>query len=120
MSAVSAPCGNFDTAQLYGKQWKQVHCLAHMFWKSWKGQYLSTLQSRRKWAIDKPNVREGDVVLLKDSQAHRNEWPMGLVVQTIPSSDNRVRKVEVRIVKDGIAKVFLRPVSEIVVLLSET
>jgi len=120
MSAVSAPCGNFDTAQLYGKQWKQVQCLADTFWKRWKGEYLSTLQSRRKWTKDKPNVKEGDVVLLKDSQAHRNEWPMGLIVKVLPSSDNRVRKVEVRIVKDGTAKVFLRPVAEVVVLLSET
>lgn len=119
MSAVSAPCGNFGTAQLYGKQWKQVQCLADTFWKRWKGEYLSTLQSRRKWTKDKPNVKEGDVVLLKDSQAHRNERPLGLVVKTLPSSDNRVRKVEVRIVKDGTAKVFLRPVSEIVLLLSE-
>ena len=120
MSAVSAPPGNFDTAQLLGKQWKQVQCLADTFWKRWKGEYLSTLQSRRKWTQDKPNVKEGDVVLLKDSQAHRNEWPMGLVVKTFPSSDKRVRKVEVRIVKDGTAKVFLRPVTEIVVLLAES
>ncbi|XP_033978378.1 uncharacterized protein LOC117476110 [Trematomus bernacchii] len=120
MSAVSAPPGNFDTAQLFGKQWKQVQCLADTFWKRWKGEYLSTLQSRRKWTQDKPNVKEGDVVLLKDSQAHRNEWPMGLVVKTFPSSDKRVRKVEVRIVKDGTAKVFLRPVTEIVVLLAES
>lgn len=38
----------------------------------------------------------------------------------LPSSDMRVRKVEVQVVKDRTAKVFLRPVSEIVVLLSET
>lgn len=120
MSAISAPSGNFSMAQLYGKQWKQVQCLADTFWKRWRGEYLSTLQSRRKWTKDKPNVKEGDVVLLKDSQAHRNEWPMGLVVKALPSSDKRVRKVEVRIVKDGTVKVFLRPVSEIVVLLSET
>ncbi|XP_033979973.1 uncharacterized protein LOC117477426 [Trematomus bernacchii] len=120
MSAVSAPPGNFDTAQLLGKQWKQVQCLADTFWKRWKGEYLSTLQSRRKWTQDKPNVKEGDVVLLKGSQAHRNEWPMGLVVKTFPSSDKRVRKVEVWIVKDGTAKVFLRPVTEIVVLLAES
>ena len=91
-----------------------------MFWKRWKGEYLSTLQSCRKWTKDKPNVKEGDVVLLKDSQAHRNEWPMGLVVKTFPSGDNRVRKVEVWTAKDGTPKVFLRLVSEIIVLLSGT
>jgi len=103
-------------AQLYGKQWKHVQYLADTFRKRWKGEYLSTLQSRRKWTKDKPNINEGDVVLLKDSQAHRNEWLMGLVVKALPSRDTRVRKVEVRVVKDGTAKVFLRPISEIVVL----
>lgn len=82
-------------------------------------EYLSTLQNRRKWTKVKPNVREGDAVLLKDSQVHRYEWPIGLVVKASPSSDSKFRKVEVRIVKDGKAKVFLRPISEIVVLLSE-
>lgn len=36
---------------------------------------FGTLQSCRKRTKVKPNVRGGDVVLLKDSQAHRNEWP---------------------------------------------
>ncbi|KAL4006296.1 aggrecan 1 [Sarotherodon galilaeus] len=120
MSAVSAPLGNFSSGQLFGKQWKHVQHLADTFWKRWKGEYLSTLQSRAKWTVTRPNVKEGDVVLLKDSQASRNEWPMGLIVKTFPSSDKKVRKVEVRTVKDGTVKMFLRPVSEIVVLLSET
>ncbi|KAL4009046.1 hypothetical protein ACER0C_002898 [Sarotherodon galilaeus] len=120
MSAVSAPLGNFSSGQLFGRQWKHVQHLADTFWKRWKGEYLSTLQSRAKWIETRPNVKEGDVVLLKDSQASRNEWPMALIVKTFPSSDKKVRKVEVRTVKDGTVKMFLRPVSEIVVLLAET
>ncbi|XP_022062446.2 uncharacterized protein LOC127534576 [Acanthochromis polyacanthus] len=119
-STVSAPSGNFSSGQLFGKQWKRVQQLAETFWKRWKGEYLSTLQKRRKWTDSKRNVKEGDVVLLKDLQVSRNEWPMGLVVKTLPSSDKKVRKVEVRVVKGGTAKVFLRPISEIVILLSET
>ncbi len=38
-------------------------------------------------------------------------------MKTIPSSDNRVRKVEVKIIKEGSAKVYLRPISEVVLLL---
>lgn len=59
------------------------------------------------------------MVLLKDSQAHRNEWPIRPVVKASPISDSKVRKVEVRIAKDGKAKVFLTRSSEIVVLFSE-
>lgn len=119
MSTVSAPSGNFQMADLHGKQWKHVQCLANTFWKRWRRDYLSTLQGRRKWTDERPNVKTGDVVLLKDSQAHRNEWPVGVIVNTLLSGDKRIRKVEVRVVKEGTVKVFLRPISEIVVLLSE-
>lgn len=120
MSTVSAPDGNFSSGQLLGKQWKHVQQLADTFWKRWKQEYLSTLQSRAKWTESRPNIKEGDVVLLKDSQVSRNEWPMGLIIKTFPSSDKKVRKVEVRTIQNGNVKVFLRPVSEIVVLLAET
>ncbi|XP_041841212.1 uncharacterized protein LOC121639784 [Melanotaenia boesemani] len=120
VSAVSAPSGNFSSGQLFGKQWKHVQHLADTFWKRWKREYLCTLQGRAKWTATKPNVKEGDVVLLKDSRVSRNEWPLGLIIKTFPSSDKNVRKVEVRIIQDGTVKVFLRPVSEIIVLLSET
>ncbi|XP_055362121.1 uncharacterized protein LOC114849211 isoform X2 [Betta splendens] len=119
ISAVSAPSGNFSSGQLYGKQWKHVQHLADTFWKRWKGEYLSTLQTRKKWTDNRPNVQEGDVVLLKDAQVNRNEWPMGVVVKALPSKDNKVRKVEVRIAKEGTVKLFLRPVSDIVVLISQ-
>ncbi|XP_057694376.1 uncharacterized protein LOC130917223 [Corythoichthys intestinalis] len=93
-SSVSAPSGNFSQGQLYGKQWKRVQHLADTFWKRWKMEYLSSLQKRSKWTNNQPNVKEGDIVLLKDAQAHRNEWPMGLIVRTVPSGDNRVRKLK--------------------------
>ncbi|XP_056404664.1 uncharacterized protein LOC130296773 [Hyla sarda] len=104
---------------LYTKQWKQVQSLADIFWKRWRQEYLVIFQPRKKWQDDKPNIQVGDFVLLKDSQAHRNEWPIGLIVGTDPSSDARVRKVEVRIVRQGIPKVYARPISEVFLLLSK-
>jgi len=117
VSAVSAWAGNFSSGQLFGKQWKHVQNLADTFWKRWKGEYLSSLQSRAKWTETRPNVKEGAVVLLKDYQVSRNELSMRLIVKTFLSSDKKVRKVEMRIVQDGTVKIFLRPVSEIIVLL---
>lgn len=74
---------------------------------------MSSLQGRKKWTDAKPNVKIGDVVLLKDSQVQRNEWPLGLIVNTIPSKDSKVRKVEIKVNKQGTVKTFL-------VLLSQT
>ncbi|XP_044136507.1 uncharacterized protein LOC122928083 [Bufo gargarizans] len=119
MEPVTAPTGDFDLKDLYTKQWRQVQSLADIFWKRWRQEYLVTLQPRKKWQDDKPNLEVGDIVLLKDTQAHRNEWPIGLIVGTDPSGDARVRKVEVRIVRQGIPKVYARPISEVVLLLSK-
>ncbi|XP_067373333.1 uncharacterized protein [Channa argus] len=117
---VSAPPGVFDPNELHRKQWKQVQCLANSFWKRWRQEYLATLQPRRKWQAVGPNLEIGDVVLLKDSQAKRNEWPVGLIVNTFPGQDNRVRKVEVRVVKGGTPRVYIRPISECVLLIKGT
>lgn len=82
----------------------------------WKKRILPTLQPRRKWQSTHPNIKPGSVVLLKDIQVHRNEWPLGLVTQTFPSKDGKVCQVEV--IKPGGYAVFLRPITEIVLLLS--
>ncbi|KAJ8257165.1 hypothetical protein COCON_G00193170 [Conger conger] len=88
---VLPPTGEYDLKDLYSKQWKQVQALADAFWKRWRQEYLVSLQPRRKWHMDKPNLSEGDVVLLSDAQVKRNEWPVGVVVNAIPS---KVRKVD--------------------------
>ena len=38
-----------DPKDLLRKQWKRVQHLAAVFWKRWRGEYLQTLQTRRKW-----------------------------------------------------------------------
>lgn len=117
MTAVTAPPGDFDRKDLHQNQWKQVQCLAESFWKRWRQEYLVTLQKRHKWTDDKPSIQVDDVVLMKDSQAQRNDWPIGLVVKALPSKDNKVCKVEVKVVRQGITKTYIRPISELVFLM---
>ena len=113
---LSAPIGDFDANDLSNKHWKRVQGLADAFWKRWRHEYLTTLQPRKKWHSERRNLQVGDVVLLKDSQVKRTEWPTGLVVKTVPGQDARVRKVEVKVVKQGTPKVYLRPISEVILL----
>lgn len=113
----SMPPGNFEETDMYKRQWRQVQHLSNVFWHRWKNQYLSTLQDRRKWHSERPNLKEGDLVLLKDSQVKRNHWPMGIVVKAFPSHDGKVRKIEVRIASGGDYKNFLRPITDTVLLL---
>lgn len=116
--ATPPPPGDFGNNELLKEEWKQVQGLADVFWTRWKKEYLNTLQHRRKWQDKRTNLKEEDIVLVKNIQVSRNEWPMAIVVKTIPSKDGLVRKADVKVTKDGIQKILSRPVSELVLLLS--
>ncbi|MGH0125412.1 UNVERIFIED_CONTAM: hypothetical protein FKN15_068962 [Acipenser sinensis] len=115
----SAPPGEFDGKDLFKRQWRQVQCLANTFWEKWRKQYLSTLQIRNKWLSEKSNIEPGSIVLMKDCQTKRNEWPLGLITRVFPSKDGKVRKVEVKVSRQNEVKLFLRPVTELVLLLAQ-
>ncbi|KAI3376793.1 hypothetical protein L3Q82_000384 [Scortum barcoo] len=83
------PPGTFDSKDLHRRQWKQVQHLANTFWHRWRREYLPMLQSRSKWQDVRPNLKEGDLVLLKDNQVKRNEWPLALVTKTFPDKDGK-------------------------------
>lgn len=110
--------GNIDAKDLLRTEWKRVICLSNMFWFRWRKEYINGLQSRRKWRTDAPNIKEGDVVLLRDKTLYRNEWPLGLVVRAFESDDGKVRKTEVRVIKDDKPSIYVRPITELVLLVS--
>ncbi|XP_042150458.1 uncharacterized protein LOC121838334 [Ixodes scapularis] len=113
------PPSEFNVKDLYRSQWRQVQWLADSFWHRWRREFLTTLQSRRKWQDSRRDLKEGDIVLLRDKQVHRNEWPMGVIVNTFPSADGKVRKVEIKTATRGELKTFRRPVTETVLLISK-
>ncbi|XP_062590301.1 uncharacterized protein LOC134251896 [Saccostrea cucullata] len=118
MGNVSESHMNFDVRDMYTSQWKIVQILANRFWDRWRKEYLQSLQERRKWADTKPNVQEGDIVLMKDAEHHRNFWPLCRVTRVFPSEDHLVRKVELMTFKDGAKRTYVRPITQIVLLLS--
>lgn len=111
------PPGTFLDKDLYTKQWRQVQALADQFWTRWRREYLPSLQKRQKWTVSRPNLQVDDLVLLKDKQVIRNSWPMARVTATFPGKANRVRKVKVRTSDHSHVKTFLRPVTELILLL---
>ena len=94
------PLESFADADLlsYGKKrYKRVQYLADQFWKRWREEYLHTLTQRRKWKRRRPCVQVGDLVLLRDKQKHRNNWPMGRVTEVKKSKDGLVRSASLRL-----------------------
>ena len=116
---VTGPPGDFDVKDIYKSQWKMVQHLANQFWTRWKGEYLNTLQKRRKWTSSVPDIQKGNVVLVRDKEIVRNEWPVGLVVNAIPSKDGKVRKAEVKIYRNGKHIIYTRPITDLILLISD-
>lgn len=116
-SADIQPFVDLNPKDMYKEQWRRVQYLAERFWNRWKQEYLQTLQPRRKWQYKQTNSNLGDIFLLKDPESHRNNW-LGMVENAFCGKDGRVRKAEVCITKNGLSKINIRPVTELVLLLS--
>lgn len=90
-------------------RWQSIQRVSQTFWKRWSNDYLHTLQQREKWFTSPPNVKVGDLVLLKSNLTRPLQWPRGRIEEVHPGTDNVVRVVTVR-TKNGLVK---RPVNKI-------
>ena len=114
------PPGVFQKADLYcRKRWRRVQHISNEFWLRWRREFLLSLQNREKWTDEKRNFAKGDIVLVKDEDVRRNQWPMARVVDAHPADDGMVRSVKVQLSsKDGgKGSVLERPIAKLVLLL---
>ncbi|XP_071161241.1 uncharacterized protein [Mytilus edulis] len=109
--------GDFDKRDLCLAEWRRVQALASVFWSRWRKEYLPLLQQRRKWTEDRRDLIEGDVILLKDKNLCRTQWPVGIIVNSFKSSDEHVRKAEVRVIVNGKATTYTRPIVDMILLI---
>ena len=72
------------------KRWRQVQCMADMFWKRYLREYLPTLNRRQKWTTPHRDVKEGDLILLHEMNVPRSKYPLGRVVKVKVSSDGHI------------------------------
>ncbi|GFY38217.1 integrase catalytic domain-containing protein [Trichonephila inaurata madagascariensis] len=71
-------------------RWELLQNIKHDFWKKWSSDFLSSLQPRKKWQELQPNLKEDDIVLIKEEGPPRT-WPMVRVLQVHPGNDGLVR-----------------------------
>ena len=109
-----------ETVQGYGpKRFGRVAHLSNLFWRRWRTEYLHTLMKRHKWRKPLPCIAIDDVVLVRDKQAYRGDWPMARVIGVKPGRDGLVREVDLRLapLRDTTACRFQkRPIHELVLL----
>ena len=109
---------NLSLKDIYREEWKRVQILADQFWNRWQSEFLSTLQTMQKWKAVQPDLKKGDVVLMKNDAVARNQWPVGLVDESFSGSDSMVRSVKVKVIRDGKPSYFTRPITELLLLIS--
>merc|ERR1712018_1059362 len=81
----------------YGvNRWKRVNALAAEFEKYWKHYIYQIGTDREKWTEPQRNAKVGDIVLLKEKNSQRLEWPTGTITQVFKDQDNLVRRVIVQ------------------------
>ena len=106
-------------------EFNEYRHLANEFWSRWKKEYLQGLQSRQKWNNQRANIQVGDVVIIKDDNAPRNQWSLGRVEETLASDDDLVRQAKIRLATKWIdrkgrrmaePKFLERPITKLVVL----
>ena len=78
---------------------QRLHLLNRLkqdFWKSWRRDYLSTLQVRRKWTQDGLQFKQGDLVLLAEDNQGPMQWKLGRILEVFAGNDDLVRVVKVK------------------------
>ena len=56
----------------------------------------SSSRLRQKWHGVRRNILEGEIVLVKDIDLPRNQWPLGRIVGANPDDDGLVRRLKVK------------------------
>ncbi|XP_031336996.1 uncharacterized protein LOC116166263 [Photinus pyralis] len=79
------------------------------FWKRWRLECLTEMQTRYRWNTETNPIEIGTVVLLNQPNVPPLSWPLGIIEKTYPGTDQVVRVLDVR-TKTGI---YRRPVIKV-------
>ena len=97
--------GHFAQQDFYVRNWWK-------FWGRCKREYLQNLLNRSKWEKHERNLSVGDIVLVKEDDADRNDRSLaGKITEVTRNSDGKVRRAEVISWKAGSMKSYDRPIS---------
>ncbi|GFU47968.1 integrase catalytic domain-containing protein [Trichonephila clavipes] len=89
-------------------RWELLQNIKWGFWKKFSSKFISSLQPRKQWQDAQPNLKEDDIVLIKE-EGPPGTWPMARVLQVHPGNDGLVRVATVK-TQDSVLK---RPVHKL-------
>ncbi|XP_035233500.1 uncharacterized protein LOC118205321, partial [Stegodyphus dumicola] len=94
-SLIALPEPNFTEIPINRiTRWQMVQKLNQHFWKKWSSECLNKLLNRPKWYKGKVEMKEGDLVLVKDSDNYSPlKRHLARIIKIHPVQDNIIRVV---------------------------
>lgn len=92
--------------------WQLIDKLSQLYWQKWSQEYLTTIQTRFKWATPGRQMRVRDMVLVRNENTPPQRWMMRRVIEVFPGRDGRVRSCRIQTQRS----VYERPISQLVYL----
>ena len=107
-----------STYESLSKRAKYHGRLLEHFSQRWRKEYLLNLLEsfRSKQVEDKPMIKVGDIVILKNDQAKRAFWKLSRVIECFTGKDGNIRGAKVEVVSSKGKKVLNRPIQHLVPL----
>ncbi|KPJ07335.1 hypothetical protein RR48_04129, partial [Papilio machaon] len=65
------------------------------FWARWSQEYICELQQRNRWQQRQPDIKIGQLVLIRDEKTSPLQWPLGRVQAVFPGSDGACRVADI-------------------------
>lgn len=78
------------------KRWLHVQKMAEHFWNRFSKEYITRLQQRPKWLKPLPNLKVGQLVLVKEDNTSPHRWPLARIEKVHEGKDGLVRAATVR------------------------
>lgn len=77
-------------------RYQRVQQLKAHFWDRFYHEYISELQKRVKWHRSNAELREGDMMIVKDDRLPPNRWVIGRITELHKGSDGIARVADLR------------------------
>ena len=89
----NVPTISVDETPRLTKRLRFIEETTQEFWKKWFTQVFHNLVPSYKWKTKHRDVKQGDVVLLKESNVLKREYRLAKVRDVKPGNDGHIRKV---------------------------
>ncbi|GFX75056.1 alpha-tocopherol transfer protein-like protein [Trichonephila clavipes] len=97
-------------------RWELLQNIKRGFWKKWSSKCISSLQPRKQWQDAQPNLKEHDIVSIKEERPP-GTWPMAPVLRVHPGNDELVRVATVK-TQDSVLKRLVHKVHKLPIYLN--